>query len=226
MTPSAGAFRNKTGRVLAVQKISSDPGIPFVNGHIYSNNTWLVWIMDDSSMIHGWSKRCDLEKHKLRCLLQVPPLPPPLQAKPFTCQDSQDSTATHSSHHLISMNLHGSLLGNRVSRGASMSSNSTVLPALGVTIADWIGKSCMDGIFSLAQNIHGQTVHDFLTNAWLWMIFIQETSTEESWAPVYVDAFQILTYSTYLTCGPCPRAVHSQGLMMWLSSLTIGEKPL
>ena len=56
--------------------------------------------------------------------------------------------------------------------------------------------------------------------------FIQETSTEESWAPVYVDAFQILTYSTYLTCGPCPRAVHSQGLMMWLSSLTIGEKPL
>lgn len=124
----------------------------------------------------------------------------------------------------------------RVSRGASMSSNSTVLPALGVTIADWIGKSCMDGIFSLAQNIHGQTVHDFLTNAWLWMIFIQletwETSTEQSWAPVYVDAFQILTYSTYstysiyLTCGPCPKAVHSQGFMMSLSSLTIGEKPL
>jgi len=36
---------------------------------------------------------------------------------------------------------------------ASMSSNSTMLPALGVTMADWIGKSCIDGIFSLARDV-------------------------------------------------------------------------
>ena len=36
---------------------------------------------------------------------------------------------------------------------ASMSSNSTMLPALGVTMADWIGKSCIEGIFSLARDV-------------------------------------------------------------------------
>ena len=43
--------RSDPGReVLAVQKISSDPGIPFINGHIYSNNTWLVL----GSSTHRW----------------------------------------------------------------------------------------------------------------------------------------------------------------------------
>lgn len=96
----------------------------------------------------------------------------------------------------------------------------------------WLDRQVLHGwdLFLGPKHPWSNCRKQILTNAWLWMIFIQletwETSTEESWAPVYVDAFQILTYSTYLTCGPCPKAVHSQGLMMWLSSLTIGEKPL
>ena len=59
VTPSEAKKQN--GRVLAVQKISGDPRMPFVKGHIDSNNTWLMGIMDSygfivvhiDSMVHG-----------------------------------------------------------------------------------------------------------------------------------------------------------------------------
>ena len=119
----------------------------------------------------------------------------------------------------------------RVSRGASMSYQFHNASSFG-SHNSWLDRQVLHGwdLFLGPKHPWSNCRKQILTNAWLWMIFIQletwETSTEESWAPVYVDAFQILTYSTYLTCGPCPKAVHSQGLMMWLSSLTIGEKPL
>lgn len=53
---------------------------------------------------------------------------------------------------------------------ASMSSNST-MPALGVTMADWIGKSCIDGIFSWE-------VRDVTTRT-SYHIFFQENQKEK-----------------------------------------------
>ena len=118
---------------------------------------------------------------------------------------------------------------------ASMSSNSTMLPALGVTMADWTGKSCIEGIFSLARDVttrglissfsgKQKTLRDtsiilaklWFKKNWKLMLFLRPSLCRCLSGPEFKDnkELNILDH----TLPHCERS--------FPPSLTMGEKPL